>query len=260
MGNFRYNAVRIPRKGDTDLWPSKHIHYRRRDKSMVGFSLNEDMLKDILKHARPLGHKEKLRNLNLGFGFIYYGVVRALQPKHVVVVGSGYGFSVVCLALAMKDNGIGRLTFVDPSYSLLKHGPMKTIGGRGHWNDSSKVQGHFSRFDVNGIVTHYKMRSDELFPQYKELNLPPVDVGFIDGNHSYESVKYDFQQVLGQSHKNTYIFLHDTNAYVREALNHAGVKRFLNSLKEDGKAFEVIDFPFSSGVALVRIVESKACT
>ena len=84
---------------------------------MQEFSLNTLMLQDILQHAKPLGHNENRRNLNLGFGFIYYGVVRALRPRHTLVIGSGYGFSVVCLALGMKDNDLGRLTFVDPSYS-----------------------------------------------------------------------------------------------------------------------------------------------
>jgi len=93
------------------------------------FSLNSRLLKDILVHAKPLGHNQKRRNRNLGFGFIYYGVVRSLRPKHTFVIGSGYGFSVVCLALGIKDNGAGRLSFLDPSYSLIKDGPGKTAVG-----------------------------------------------------------------------------------------------------------------------------------
>lgn len=47
-----------------------------------------------------MGHHEGPDRLNLGFGFIYYALVRALRPKHVVVIGSGYGFSVVAHAAA----------------------------------------------------------------------------------------------------------------------------------------------------------------
>ena len=46
---------------------------------MNGFSLDPGLLKEILQHAKPLGHNEKPDNLNIGFGFIYYGVVRALN-------------------------------------------------------------------------------------------------------------------------------------------------------------------------------------
>lgn len=219
------------------------------------FSLDTTLIKTILEHAGPMGHNEKPRNLNLGFGFLYYAVVRALQPKHALVIGSGYGFSVVCLALGMKDNGLGRLTFVDPSYSVFKQGPMKTVGGRSAWDKPEKVRRHFERFGVQDIVTHYKMRDDEFFPAYESLRLPPADLAFIDGNHAYKEVAYDFTEVLMRSHENTYIFLHDTNLYLREFLHHAGVKRWTRRLKKEDRAFEFIDFPFSSGVALVRVLE-----
>ena len=82
------------------------------------FSLEPDLLREILEHAKPLGHCEQAAQLNLGFGFVYYGLVRALRPRHVLVIGLGYGFSVVCLGLGLKDNGAGVLSFVEPSYSL----------------------------------------------------------------------------------------------------------------------------------------------
>jgi len=222
------------------------------------FSLNSGILRSILQDAKPLGHNQQSANLNLGFGFIYYGVVRALRPRHTMVIGSGYGFSVVCLALAIRDNGKGKLSFVDPSYSLAQDGPFKTIGGRGMWSDSEGVRQRFGRFGVEQIVTHYRMRSDELFPRYDEFRLPKIDIAFIDGSHAYKDVKYDFMSVAQHSHKNTYVFLHDTNIYIREILHHAGVKRWLRMLKKEEGACEVINFPFSSGLALVRIIEPDA--
>jgi len=49
---------------------------------MRAFSLNDALIKVIFHHAKPLGLHESPRNLNLGFGFLYYGSVRALRPKH----------------------------------------------------------------------------------------------------------------------------------------------------------------------------------
>ena len=225
---------------------------------VMPFSLNPEMLKDILHAAKPFGHYENRANLNLGFGFIYYGVARALRPKHILVIGSGYGFSVVCLALALKDNGQGHLTFVDPSYSVLKDGPFKTVGGRDQWSDDNAVNSHFRRFGVDDIVTHYKLRSDEFFAQYDSFSLPPIDLAFIDGSHTYKDVRHDFSKAVEHGRKNSYIFLHDTNIYIREILQHAGVKRWLKFLRKNDRAFEVVNFPFASGVALVRILEPKA--
>jgi len=225
---------------------------------METLSLERGIIKDIFNYAKPLGHHEDRNNLNIGFGFLYYGLVRALRPKHILVIGSGFGFSVICLGLGIKDNGNNAaLTFIDPSYSLLKDGPFKTIGGNGRWNEPDKVFEHFSKFSVEQIVTHYKYTSEQFFTVYEEMNIPKIDIAFIDGNHAYNQVKYDFNSVLRHSHKNTYIFLHDTNIYIRELLGHAGVKKLLNTVKQEGEFFEVIDFPFSSGMALVRALKDN---
>ena len=222
------------------------------------FSLDSEMIQQILNHARPLGHCEVSADLNLGFGFVYYGLVRALRPEHVVVIGSGYGFSVVCLALGLKDNRAGQLSFVDPSYSLFSNGPAQTIGGVNFWRDPEHVREHFARFGVENIVTHYKHTSEGFFGQYEEFHLPAIDVAFIDGNHSYAHVQGDVAAILQRSHRSTYLLLHDTNIYIREFLRHAGVKRWLRSKANRHKAaFEYVDFPFASGVAVLRVLEPK---
>lgn len=220
------------------------------------FSLDADMLRAILTHAKPLGHREEPGTLNLGFGFLYYGLVRAVRPRHVVVIGSGYGFSVTCLALGLKDNRRGALTFVDPSYSLLRDGPAKTVGGVNFWRDPERVRAHFGRFGVEDLVTHYRLTSEEFFARYAEWGLPKIDVAFIDGNHAYPHVRHDVIAVLQHSHRGAYLFLHDTNLYIREFFRHAGVKRWLKRKASRHKAaFEYVDFPLSSGVALVRVLE-----
>lgn len=218
------------------------------------FSLNPEVLRAVLDHARPLGHNEKPGNLNLGFGFLYYGLVRALRPQHVLVIGSGFGFSVVCLALGLKDNDRGHLSFVDPSYSVFKHGPFRTVGGMSQWDDPQKVRAHFGRFGVERRVTHYKLTSAEIFADYDARGLPAIDIAFIDGSHAYADVRHDFLAVSRQARRNSYILLHDTNIYVRELVRHAGVKRWLKVIAREKEHFEVIDFPFSSGVALVRVL------
>ncbi len=224
---------------------------------MENFSLNTALLKDIFHSAKPLGHNEKPDNLNLGFGFLYYGLARALRPKHLLVIGSGFGFSVVCFSLGIKDNGGGMLTFVDPSYSLIKNGPFKTIGGKDKWSEPLKVHEHFKQFGVEDIVTHYKLRSDQFFSSYKALGLPPIDIAFIDGSHAYENVKNDFLNALEHVHKNSYIVLHDSNIYVREIIGHAGVKKWLKIIRKEKEYFEILNFPFSSGMAFVHILQDK---
>jgi predicted O-methyltransferase YrrM len=218
------------------------------------FSLDPATMREIFEHAKPLGHYEDQASLNLGFGFLYYGLVRSLRPRHIVVIGSGYGFSVVCLALALKDNGSGSLSFVDPSYSLLKHGPLRTVGGTSQWDEPEKVRAHFARFGVEEQVTHYKETSAEFFAAYEKRRLPDIDLAFIDGSHAFADVRHDFLAVLDYTRRNSYVLMHDTNIYVRELVGHAGVKRWLNLIERERSAFEILDFPFSSGAALIRIM------
>lgn len=231
---------------------------REKWEASPGFSLTPELIQDVFQFAKPLGHNEIQDSLNLGFGFLYYGAVRALRPNHVLVVGSGFGFSVVCLALGLKDNGKGSLTFVDPSYDVLKHGPLRTVGGRGYWSEPEKVKRHFGRFGVENMIDHYKMTNKEFFPSYEILGLPKVDMAFVDGNHSLENVKYDFLEILRRSRTNTYIFLHDTNIYIREMIRNSGVKRWLKLVRRETELFDAIDFPFASGVALVRVLQDDA--
>ena len=222
------------------------------------FSLDPEVIDAIFRYAKPLGHHESKPELNLGFGFLYYGLVRAIRPRHVVVIGSGFGFSVVCLGLALKDNANGRISFVDPSYSVFTDGPFRTVGGTAQWDDPQKVERHFARFGLERRVTHYRLRSDQFFDRYAEWGLPDIDVAFIDGSHAYQDVRHDFISTLAHSHKNTYMLLHDTNIYVREFVRHAGVKRWAKSIAQQKDLFEIVDFPFSSGVAIVRVLDDDA--
>lgn len=233
-------------------------HFARLRTPEPTYSLDARRIGEILRYAPPLGHHEDRHALNLGFGFLYYALVRMLRPGHVVVIGSGFGFSVVCLALGLKDNQAGRLSFVDPSYSMLADGPFRTIGGTSQWHDDERVIRHFARFGVEGWVRHYRMRSDEFFAGYAEAQLPAIDLAFIDGNHAYDEVRHDFLASLRHARKNTYLLLHDTNIYLRELVRHAGVKRWLKRLRPHRGLFEMVDFPFSSGVALVRVLRDDA--
>jgi hypothetical protein len=118
---------------------------------------------------------------------------------------------VACLALGLKDNRAGSLSFVDPSYSVLHNGPIKTIGGVDFWRDPEEVRSHFAQFGVGDIGAHHKQTSEEFFSRYEELGLPGIDVAFIDANHSYAHVQHDVAALLRHSRKNTYFLLHDTN-------------------------------------------------
>jgi predicted O-methyltransferase YrrM len=132
------------------------------------------------------------------------------------------------------------------------------VGGSSQWDDPQRVREHFRRFGVERIVTHFKATSAEFFDSYDARQLGDIDLAFIDGNHSYADVRHDFLAALRYARRNSYLLLHDTNIYMRELVGHAGVKRWLKVVARETERFEVIDFPFSSGVALVRVLKKAA--
>jgi hypothetical protein len=54
--------------------------FKLKRQSEPTFSLSAEMLQQVLEHVRPLGHHEDTENLNIGFGFLYYGLMRDVAP------------------------------------------------------------------------------------------------------------------------------------------------------------------------------------
>ncbi|MFZ5585309.1 MAG: O-methyltransferase [Thermodesulfobacteriota bacterium] len=223
-----------------------------------GFSLVPDLLRQVLAETKPVGHHHQSASMNLGFGFVYYGLVRALRPRHVLIIGSGHGFSAVCLALGIKDNRCGILTFVEPTLAWLSSGRPPTAGQVSAWQPAEKVRDHFSRFGVADQITHHRLVCAEFFDRYDELKLPVIDLAFVDGVRAASEVSFDFTQLLRRTRKNTYILVHDKAFSSRRELRHSSVLRWLKVLTKNPEAFECVKFPFAKGLALVRVKRSNA--
>ena len=63
-----------------------------------------------------MGHGQRSEDLNLGLGWLYYGLTRAIRPSTIVAIGSFRGFVPLVLGKASQDNvENGRVYFIDPS-------------------------------------------------------------------------------------------------------------------------------------------------
>src|ERR1700674_4040130 len=70
-----------------------------------------------LPELTRMGHFQRIEDSNLGLGWIYYGLARAIRPKKVVVIGSYRGFVPLVLGKALADNeDRGEVIFIDPSF------------------------------------------------------------------------------------------------------------------------------------------------
>jgi len=153
------------------------------------FSL-EEFARELVTHAEPLSQNTGAGNM--GFGWLYYGLVRNLRPEFVVAIGSRRGFMPFSAARAVQENGSGQVLFIDPSYDGLGHPGWS---GGGLWNDPGAVADRIEYYDLTGWIDHLKMTSEEAAPLVRDRigSSRQPGIVIIDGAHTKENSLQDFE-------------------------------------------------------------------
>jgi hypothetical protein len=194
----------------------------------------------LLAEAVPMAQNTSAGNI--GFGWIYYALVRNLDPDFVVAIGSCAGFAPFCAARALQDNGSGMLLFIDPSYSGDGHPGW---GGRNQWSDSAAVAARVASFGLTGWFEHFKMTSEEAFPFVCDrVGDGKVGLIIIDGAHTYADSLRDFE-LYSSLVREGYVAFHDATSLDCE------VARTLAELRSRGYA--LITLPIQVGLAVVEV-------
>jgi predicted O-methyltransferase YrrM len=224
------------------------------------FSLDINSVRSILQNTLPSFQASNTEEMNLGFGQLYYGFTRAIRPRRALVIGSKKGFSVICVALGMRDNegyGISHLEcyktslaskekpildFVDPSYSV-DRGDANHMHGIGFWDEEKTVRDWWARFDVEDHVVHYKDTSQIYLERLSEGI--QFDLIIVDGDHSPEGIRFDFEAFLPKLSDRGIAFAHDVHPEVR----HGGWTAYEQL---DVQVYEKLRLPIYPGLALIR--------
>ena len=198
---------------------------------------DEDMLQ--------MGHGQTAVDHNLGLGHLYYGLARALRPRTVVVIGSWRGFVPIILAKAISENeGGGVVHFIDPS--LVDD----------FWRDPGKTRAHFESHGVTN-VHHHLATTQEFLTTDANHALASVDLLFIDGLHSLEQVRFDYEAFRSRLSPDAVVLFHDSarvrlsRIYGDDRPYEHQVKLFVDELRTDS-SLDVFDLPIDAGVTLVR--------
>jgi predicted O-methyltransferase YrrM len=192
-----------------------------------------------------MGHFQSIEDSNLGLGWIYYGLARAIRPKKVVVIGSYRGFVPLVLGKALADNGNqGEVIFIDPS--LVDD----------FWKDPEAVQKHFQRFGVTNIQ-HFLMTTQQFAQSSAYHSLDQLGLVFVDGYHTEEQARFDYESFERLLVPEGVILFHDTaqcdvsEIYGPDRAYERRVKCFIDELKKDAQ-LQVFDLALDQGVTLVR--------
>ena len=228
--------------------------------------LTPEITRRLLSETLPSFQAISPRDENIGFGYIYYGLARALRPKNVCVIGSKAGFSVICFALGLKDNAgtrikevscwdtelseegqLGKVFFVDPSLSSERNDRNHWYG-IGFWDNEERTKEHWERFGVETIVQHYKLTSAGFL---KHSDCPKdIDLLYIDGDHSFEGITHDFNEFYDSLSKDAVILAHDVDPALKESDPDTGGYEAISIL--DKHKFEIFRLPIFPGLAIVR--------
>jgi len=216
----------------------------------------------LLDASIPSFQATSRSTINLGFGHLFYGMARLLRPAKVVVIGSKGGFAPLCFAKGVADNegsGLahvgfddtamvdardGHVDFVDPSYSIERGDPNHSFGV-GTWDDAEDVRRRWESFGLESFVTHYKMTSAAYLETYPD---GPIDLLYIDGDHSYAGVAHDLIAFRPRMSTNALVLAHDVDPRIpaEEGAGHAALYDVAGDL------FEFMRIPVYPGLAILR--------
>ncbi|HEY2827309.1 MAG TPA: class I SAM-dependent methyltransferase [Pirellulales bacterium] len=215
--------------------------------SSIAESLSHDGWIDQLFQQRGLhvmGHAQRRGDRNLGLGWLYYALGRVLRTPRAVVIGSFRGFVPLVMARALADNVEGgQVHFIDPSMV------------DDFWKEPSAVQNYFSRLGGDNI-THHRMTTQQFVESETYRELDDIGMVFIDGFHSGEQARFDFEAFADKLAPQGMILLHDSIWHLPSRLYGPGreyvhsVADFIAEIKQLPE-WQVFDLPFGDGLTLV---------
>jgi hypothetical protein len=110
-----------------------------------------------------------------------------------------------------------------------------------HWSSKEKCEEYLtSKGHTNFELTKINSRTPE-FAQLIKTKHPVIDLAFIDGCHSYDGIKNDFDAIYPQLSETGVIVFHDT-------MRIDGCREFMIDLRtkyNDG-TFDLVTFPYGS--------------
>lgn len=162
---------------------------------------------------------------NSGLGqsvWLLYGLVRSLRPDVCVEIGSAQGWSTCHLAFALQENQAGKLYAIDP------HMPTA-------WNDTDAVESlptlraNLRRCRLEKHVEIIRMTSQQAAANWNRT----IDLLFVDGDHSYEVVKRDWELFSPHLGRFAVAIFHDSTWGLQESCRpDMGVPRLLEELRQ----------------------------
>jgi hypothetical protein len=193
--------------------------------------------------ADDLGHRSNSSNADLGYGWTHYAFIRQQKPNKLLCIGSRHGFVPAIMAQACKDNGIGKVDFVDAGFDSTNQNHWTGVG---YWL-TKKGKNCFKEFKLEKHIKLFVQTTQDFAKKYPKNR---YDYIYIDGDHSYKGVKTDFKLFWPKLNKEGLMLFHDISITKTLDEGEYGVWKLFKELK---KQHPHISFDYSkSGLGIIQ--------
>ena len=208
---------------------------------------------------------------HVGDGIMVYSVIQQLRAKNCVCIGSGGGFIPRIITQARFDlhkqgifDGNSDLNWGDIGATYV----VDACNGVGGPND---LENETSFYRTNFHPRLIKNTSENAYYDFFVRQDIKIDFLFIDGDHSYDGVKLDFELYSNLLSENGVIMIHDTDENYEETFivsedakkdhfRFDGPSKFIKELQENPSwnlinlfNFRILmDRPSSSGITIIN--------
>ena len=208
---------------------------------------------------------------HMGDGLMVYSIIQHMRAKNCVCIGSGGGYIPRIMTQARIDlhkqkifEGNGDYNWGDIGVTYV----VDACNGVGGPNDLDNEE---SFYRTTFYPRFIKSTSVEAYYDFFVRQDIKIDVLFIDGDHSYEGVKTDFELYSNIMNDKGIIIIHDTDEKYEETLivsedakkdHHRfdGPSRFVKELEKNSNYnlvnlhnFRILmDKPSSSGITIIN--------
>jgi predicted O-methyltransferase YrrM len=122
---------------------------------------------------------QPISSITFETGALLYDFIRAFRPQKTLEIGMAYGISTLFICQALRDNGLGSHTAIDP----LEESEFKSVGLL-----------NAERANLRDLLQFHEAPSDLALPRFCTEG-ERFDFAFIDGWHLFDFTLVDFYYI-----------------------------------------------------------------
>jgi hypothetical protein len=210
-------------------------------------------------------------DLHMGDGIVVYSMIQHMRAKNCVCIGSGGGYIPRIITQARLDLHQQGIFEGDRDYNWGDIGATYVVDACNGIGGPNDLENEDSFYRTHFYPRFIKSTSEEAYYNFFVRQDIKIDFLFIDGDHSYEGVKLDFDLYSTILSDNGIIIIHDTDEKYEETLivsedskkdyhKFNGPAKFVKELQENPTwnlinlfNFRILmDKPSSSGITIIN--------